>query len=87
MNGKGNAEALAVIMACHNRREHTLSCLKALKQQSVNGKVVVDVYLLDDGSTDGTSAAVKNTFPNVHIVEGDGNLFWNRGAAFKTHSW
>ena len=79
INGNRNAETLAVIMACHNRREHTLSCLKALKQQSVNGKVVVDVYLLDDGSTDGTSAAVKNTFPDIHIVQGDGNLFWNRG--------
>lgn len=66
-------------MACHNRREHTLSCLRALRQQTVDGKVVIEVYLLDDGSTDGTSEAISNQFPDVHIIKGDGSLFWNRG--------
>ena len=39
---------------------------------------------MDDGSNDGTSEAVRTRFPDVHILEGDGNLFWNRGmhAAF-----
>jgi GT2 family glycosyltransferase len=39
----------------------------------------VQVYLVDDNSTDGTSEAVIKLFPNVHILNGDGNLFWNRG--------
>lgn len=77
-----NAEAqkrLAVIMACHNRREATMSCLKALKQQIITGSIYIEVYLLDDGSTDGTSEAVHNEFPDVKILEGNGKLFWNRG--------
>ena len=66
-------------MACHNRREHTLSCLRGLNRQSVIGKMVIDVYLLDDGSSDGTSDAVRAEFPDVHLLQGDGNLFWTRG--------
>ena len=39
----------------------------------------VDVYLTDDASSDGTSEIVQSQFPSVHIIKGDGNLFWNRG--------
>jgi GT2 family glycosyltransferase len=37
------------------------------------------VYLVDDGSTDNTGEAVKESFPDVHIIQGNGNLFWNQG--------
>ena len=66
-------------MACHNRREHTLSCLRALSHQSLDNDLAIEVYLLNDGSTDGTPEAVRDEFPSVHLLEGDGNLFWNRG--------
>ena len=79
MNTTDNSEFLAVIMACHNRRKHTLSCLRALDQQSNIDDIVIEVYLLDDGSTDGTSEAVSAEFGNVHILKGNGKLYWNRG--------
>lgn len=41
--------------------------------------VQVDVWLTDDGCTDGTPEAVSKEFPSVHIVAGDGSLYWNRG--------
>lgn len=66
-------------MACHNRRHSTLSCLSALQNQKLDPSVIVDVFLLDDGSTDGTSKAVRERFPDVHLLAGDGTLFWNRG--------
>jgi GT2 family glycosyltransferase len=74
-----NLKTLAVIMACHNRNETTLTCLNKLLSQNPGGNVSIEVYLLDDASTDGTSEAVRSKFPDVHILNGDGNLFWNRG--------
>lgn len=35
--------------------------------------------MMDDASIDGTGECVRKSFPNVQIIEGDGNLFWNRG--------
>lgn len=66
---------LAVLMTCHNRRDTTLACLQALYQQKIN----FDVYLVDDGSSDGTSDVVKRYYPEVNILEGNGNLFWVGG--------
>lgn len=66
---------IAVIMTCHNRCDITLACLQRLKQQEVN----YTVYLVDDGSTDGTSEAVKKNHPEVKLLPGDGNLFWAGG--------
>jgi GT2 family glycosyltransferase len=38
---------------------------------------MLSIYLVDDGSVDGTSEAVRNRFPQVTLVRGDGQLFWN----------
>ena len=71
----------AALLTCHNRKEKTLACLKSLYRIMPE----VDVYLADDGCTDGTAEAVKSIFPMVHVIQGDGTLFWNRGmlAAWK----
>ena len=66
---------IAVLITCHNRRDTTLACLQALYQQDVN----FEVYLVDDGSSDGTSDVVKANYPAVKLLEGDGNLFWCGG--------
>jgi GT2 family glycosyltransferase len=66
---------LAVLITCYNRRDKTLTCLQALYQQHVN----FDVYLVDDGCSDGTSDAVKQNYPAVKIIKGNGNLFWVGG--------
>jgi GT2 family glycosyltransferase len=70
---------IAVLIACFNRKEKTLNCLKALYQQKGMDNHNVDVFLLDDKSTDGTSEAVGEFFPKVHIIIGTGSLYWNRG--------
>jgi len=70
---------IAVLMTVFNRREITLKCLRILYKQKLPTGFTIDTYLTDDGSTDGTSEAIKQEFPLVKIVEGDGNLFWNRG--------
>jgi GT2 family glycosyltransferase len=55
-------------------------CLDNLyKQKNFREQYNLEVFLVDDGSTDGTSAAVMEKFPDVKIIRGTGNLYWNRG--------
>ncbi len=70
---------IAVLITCHNRIESTISCLNALFNCRLPNNINIEVFLVDDGSTDGTSEAVKNNFPRVNLIAGKGNLFWNRG--------
>jgi len=71
---------IAVLMACHNRKEKTLQCLQALYfQKGLDLDYAIEVFLVDDASTDGTAEAIKNKFPAVNILQGNGNLYWNRG--------
>jgi GT2 family glycosyltransferase len=69
---------LAAIMAAYNRRELTLACLHSLRAQQVPG-VRLDVFVLDDASTDGTGEAIAERFPEVTLLHGNGNLYWNGG--------
>jgi len=69
---------LAVLMTSHNRRDTTLRCLTALLSNQDHG-TDVEVFLVDDGSTDGTRAAVLAAFPRVHVIQSSGELYWSRG--------
>ncbi|MBC7845814.1 MAG: glycosyltransferase family 2 protein [Flavobacterium sp.] len=74
-----NSIFIAVLLTCHNRKEKTLACLKALYQCDVPENYIFEVFLVDDGSTDGTSEVIGHKFPLVNLIQGDGNLYWNRG--------
>jgi GT2 family glycosyltransferase len=70
---------IAVLMTCHNRREKTLACLAALHASALPAGLRFQVFVVDDGSTDGTSAAIRVKYPAVDLMSGDGSLFWNAG--------
>lgn len=70
---------VAVLFTCHNRKEITINCLKSLNNCQLSDNYELDIFLVDDGSTDGTEESIKHEFPLVHIIRGNGNLFWNRG--------
>ena len=72
-------KTIATLITCHNRRQKTLECLEALFQNTLPADYTLDVFLVDDGSTDDTAKAVHGAFPQVNIIQGNGDLFWNRG--------
>jgi len=72
------AARVAVLMTCHNRVARTTQCLEALMAQRLVGWSV-EVCVVDDGSTDGTSAAVARLLPTARVLQGDGSLFWCGG--------
>lgn len=70
---------VCVMLTCFNRKEKTLSCLRALIGNVLPGDVELSAVVVDDGSTDGTPEALQTAFPWVQIVHGSGNLYWCRG--------
>ena len=70
---------IAVLITVHNRKTKTINSLNNLFHQSIPPNCKLDVYMTDDGCTDGTPEAVREMFPDVSIIKGDGTLFWNRG--------
>src|SRR4051812_41979727 len=69
---------VAAVMAVHNRRELTLSCLDSLRAQQAPG-VSLDIFVLDDDSKDGTAEAIARQHSDVRLLRGDGQLYWNGG--------
>lgn len=71
---------IAVLVASFNRAQTTVAGLASLFQAAAEQSLAtLEVFLLDDASPDGTGEIVKRKFPMIHVLEGTGNLFWNRG--------
>jgi GT2 family glycosyltransferase len=62
---------IAVIILTLDQQDQTLQCLDALYGSSAGS---YDVVLWDNGSQDGTAAAVRKTFPEVLVHEHATNL-------------
>ncbi len=75
-----NIFSIALLITCHNRKQKTLRCLKTLfDQNGLNKQFTIEIFLVDDACIDGTSNRIRSLYPEVNILQGDGNLFWNRG--------
>lgn len=107
---------IAALLTCHNRREKTVECLRALRAQVLPGwmpprngeqdrrsqieagsqfiepassssncnlrssnRYTIEVFLVDDGCTDGTAEAVREVWPEATIIQGTGSLYWCGG--------
>jgi GT2 family glycosyltransferase len=72
------AKRIAVVTPVHNRREITLQCLRSLERIDSAG-LDVSVFVVDDGSTDGTAEAIAAEFPGVYVLPGNGDLWFTEG--------
>lgn len=70
---------IAVLMTCHNRKKETTQCLSAILKASQRTASHYKIYLVDDGSSDNTTEAVRKCFPDVSLLSGNGTLFWCGG--------
>lgn len=62
-----------ILLPVHDRRAHTQAFVECLMRQIFTNHHLV---LIDDGSTDGTSAMVNNLVPTATLLRGNGNLWW-----------
>lgn len=74
---------IAIIIPIHNRLELTIKGLEAIKRSikfAQNNSVVSHIYeivVIDDGSTDGSYKWISSNHPDIHLLTGDGNLWWS----------
>lgn len=82
---------ISILLTCHNRKSKTEKCLRCLKEAFdayniiAEEKMDIEIFLTDDGCTDGTVEAARCIFPSeqqLHILKGDGTLFWAGGMRF-----
>lgn len=69
---------ITAVLASFNRKSFTLDCLARLEQAALRAGLSLDAVLVDDGSRDGTAAAVRDQYSWVEVVVGDGSLYWSR---------
>jgi len=73
------ARTVAVLVTCHNRREKTRACLVSLRSQRIPEKTAIGLWLVDDGSSDGTAEMVRQEWPRANILVADGHGYWCGG--------
>jgi GT2 family glycosyltransferase len=64
---------LFIILPVHNRLNQTLTFLDSLYQQTFTEFKII---LVNDGSDDGTGNFISLNFPDIIVLNGNGNLFW-----------
>ncbi len=66
---------LRIIIPIFNPSDDFLETLSALKADGLEESVIV----VDDGSTNRISQKIRDRFPGVEVLTGDGNLWWAGG--------
>ncbi len=68
----------AILIPVHNHLDYTKETLKDLTVHLQDIKDAdFSVIVIDDGSVDGTAQWIRDNYPEVILLEGDGNLWWS----------
>ena len=59
---------LTVIIVSWNVRDLLMACLRSLQADLERAGLTADIWVVDNGSTDGTSEAVARDFPTIRLI-------------------
>ena len=75
---KPHGPSVLLIILCYNGLADTLACLRSLAHLDYP-REQLGILVLDNASHDGTPAAVRAAFPQVHVIENGANLGFAAG--------
>lgn len=81
-NNKNLKMVISIIIPVFNGISFTKVCLKSLFDQistTESPDADFNIIVVDDGSKDGTAKWIRNNYPSVHLLYGDGSLWWSGG--------
>lgn len=70
---------LAVVIVSWNVRDLLTDCLRSLCADLTTSGLQADIWVVDNGSTDGTPEMVVEAFPQVHLIASPENLGFAAG--------
>ncbi|MGI4789429.1 MAG: glycosyltransferase family 2 protein [Janthinobacterium lividum] len=73
-----DAPDISVAIVSYNTRDLLRACLRSLAARQADGEASLEIFVADNGSTDGSPAMVQAEFPDVHLIETGGNIGFGR---------
>jgi GT2 family glycosyltransferase len=76
--------SVTIVFVVYNRREELRESLQRMLFESDYDSELVDAIVVDNASTDGSAAMVRDEFPQVRLIPREGNIgvsAWNEGLA------
>ena len=79
--------SFGITIPVRNRKDFTTAILQQLTTQinrhvqSASQPDPIHIIVVDDDSSDGTPDIIEERFPSVHLLNGDGNLWWTGAIA------
>ena len=71
-HAEGEGIDLSIVIVNWNTRELLLRCLQSVYETA--GCLEFEVFVVDNGSTDGSAAMVRERFPQVHVIANQENV-------------
>jgi GT2 family glycosyltransferase len=69
---------VAILIVCHNGREHLEDCLSSV-QASDDGELSRHIVVVNNGSKDGSREFLRDRFPEVEVIDSTDNLGFAAG--------
>lgn len=73
-----SASDLSIILVCWNNKEYLEPCVRSLFAGGLRNRF--DVVVVDNGSTDGSQAMLRQMFPEVGLIQNDHNAGLSRAS-------
>lgn len=65
---------LAVIIVSWHVRDYLADCLRSVQADLHRSRLAGEIWVVDNGSTDGTLSLLDDLYPHVHVIRNSGNV-------------